>query len=339
MHKYDESALAAVGISWTVLRTGSQDTEGLGIPTKPTAVVTSLGPVRLALGDNGEPRVLLPLQVRELLPAFDTANALFIHTSTFTCGGKVCRFLDLTCLSRELEPVFGEVVEEMLARIMGGAGCVAAAQSTINDFRSLLMAPSGNGVDVTVVAGFVGELLVLTRLLERNPDAWLAWRGPKGDRHDFRNSNDSLEVKAVMRSGAATLRINGLEQLEAPSGGCLHLLKFVIEPVTGGVLTVSGLAHRALKMASNPVQLRELICAAGCEDIDSARWNRHSFRLDSEVLFRVEDGFPRMTSSMLADGMVSAGVSDVSYLVDLSLAEPKRVTAETYSMVMERIAK
>lgn len=335
----NESAAATAKETWTVLRMGGYDSGGLEIPTISTGISTPAGPVRLALGPNGEPRVLLPLKDREA-PATPTALAsIAIGISALTHNGRPSRFLDLTCLSHDLETVFGEVVDEMLARITAGASCVSAANSTIEDFRSLLMRTSGREVEVTTVAGLIGELLILNRLLDRASSSWRAWRGPTGDRHDFRTGSTSLEVKTTLRSSTPVITIHGLEQLEPPSGGSLHLIRLVLEPVNGGILSISSLARGALNKADDPERLRGLISAIGCDDFDAPDWNHHSFRLESETVYEVRPGFPRLTSSMLTTRTVPAGVSGVSYQIDLSLATPFILSPDAFSKIEQELSE
>ena len=256
--------------------------------------------------------------------------------SSFSHKGQPLRFLDLICLQAELETVFEEVVDQVLARIDGGTNSAEAAKSTIEDFRALLSRATtdlGKGK----VAGLIAELLVLNRLLDRSPAAWNAWTGPMGDRHDFRVGGTSLEVKASLRSGASSVTINGLEQLEVPSGGTLHLLRIVLEPVSGGMLTVSTLARSALLKADEPSRLGALLAAIGCRDADAEEWNRQSFRRESERLYKIRDGFPRMTRTMLRETAVPGGVHDVAYKIDLSRAEKFLCDAKMYRVLEAKL--
>ena len=223
----------------------------------PTDVSAAAGPVRLAVGANGEPRLLLPLTSRETPASVDAGNALSVSVSSFSYKGTRLRFLDLVCVREDLETVFAEVVDEILARIGGGDG-------TIRDFRSLLTRARTKDVRIGRVAGLVAELLVLNRLLDRSPSAWRAWRGPEGDRHDFRVGDTSLEVKASLRAGTSGVTINGLDQLEAPTGGTLYLLHIVLEPVTGGILSLGSLAQSAMSKVPEPARIETLLAAAGC---------------------------------------------------------------------------
>lgn len=318
---------------WAVLRSGGHTDSDFQIRTIPTDVVTLAGNVRLALGPNEEPRVLLPLGDRETISRSGAADALALTVSCFTHKGRSARFIDLVCLSRNLETVFGEVVDEILARVAASTDCVSAVESTIADFRSLLMQSSSREVAPTIVVGLIGELLFLNRLLDISASGWRAWSGPSGDRHDFRRGSTSLEIKSTVRAGKPTIVINGLEQLEIPDDGSLHILRLVLEPVLGGNLSISGLATSALRKADKPERLQKLLAAIGCEDFDKPRWNCHSFRIQSEFLYEVRDGFPRLTSSMLLAGVAHAGLSAITYSIDLSFASQFLAPENAYKMI------
>ena len=326
----------AVG-NWGLLRAGVQYGGGLEIATIPTDVSTDAGPVRLAIGPNDEPRVLLPLAARESPSTIHGGSALSISVSSFNHKGRTLRFLDLLCLSAELETVFGEVVDEMLVRVARGGSCVDAARSTIEDFRSLLIRASARGLDKGKVAGLIAELLVLNRLLDRSPSAWRTWSGPTGHRHDFRTGDTSLEVKASLRPDTSSITINGLEQLDVPTGGTLHLLRVILEPVNGGMLSISSLARSAMSKADEPEKISELLAAVGCGNVDSADWNQHRFRTESEYLYEIQPGFPRLTISMLAAGIAPRGVHEVTYEIDLSVADAFLCDSTVYATLEEKL--
>ena len=323
--------------NWELLRAGGHSGGGLEIPTVPTDVSTVTGPVRLAVGAKGEPRLLLPLARRETPTLVDTGNALSVSVSLLSYKGTRLRFLDLICVREELETVFGEVVDEILARIGSGESCADAAKSTIEDFRALLMRTHTTDVGTGRVAGLVAELLVLDRLLDRSPLAWKAWRGPVGDRHDFRVGDTSLEVKASLHSATSGVTINGLGQLDAPTGGTLHLLRFVLEPAAGGILSLANLAKSAMSKADRPTRIQALLAAVGCTDAIAEAWNRHSFRLESEHLYEIRPGFPKLTRTMLKDGFLPHGVHDVTYTIDLSVAGGFRCQTAEYRDLEARL--
>ena len=305
---------------WSLLRGGGLQASGLEIPTVPTEVISPAGQVRLALGEGGEARLLLPLQDQERLERLFDAPSLRIVVSIFRAHAAAIRFLDLTCLSRDLETVFAEVADEILARVLAGEDCLAAAQSTIQDFRTLLLRSARTVVPRSVVVGLVGELLVLNRLLDRSSRAWRTWRGPDGERHDFRGGCSSLEVKATTRAGNSLIRVNSMEQMEPPSGGSLHLLHVTIEQAAAGLLTVSALGRAAIDKADKPDAVQSLISAVGCDNVEAADWNEMAFRHEREQLFEVHDGFPRLVPAMLVEGVLPLGLQGLTYEIDLAAA-------------------
>ena len=152
--------------------------------------------------------------------------------------------------------MFEDVTDEILARIADGDGSVNAARSAVDDFRTLLVRPPSARFPISRIAGLVGELIFLDRLLDKSPRAWRCWRGPTGDRHDFRHGNSSLEVKTSLRAGNNLIVVHGLEQMEPPAGGYLYMVHFVLEAVAGGMFTVSALGHSVLKNPITPYELK-----------------------------------------------------------------------------------
>jgi len=318
---------------WAMLRISDSPADSFGIRTMPLSVRSSAGRLRLALGPSGEPRILLPLARREVASSVSVPSSISLTESHFFLEGRSVSFADMTCLSETLGSVFGEFVDEIIARVERGDSCLQAIESTIIDFRSLLSQVDELEVDPKAVVGLVGELLVLNRLLDQSSSGWKAWRGPSGDRHDFRNSAISLEVKSTDQVGKSDIIINGLEQLEAPSRGALYLLKMEFEAVPGGVLSIAGLAGSALGKADDPIGLRKVLCSIGCDDFQNVRWNARSFRLNAESLYEVRDGFPKLTSAMLRGGVKPAGLFSVKYSVDLSFATDFLQSDEAYRAI------
>jgi hypothetical protein len=321
--------------AWVVLRSGGREPSGIEIPTKPSGVTSAHGPIRMALGSSGEARLLLPLGGAESSKGIVGAPSLSIETSIYKESGVPRRFLDLTCLSGELETVFAEVAEQILSRVEAGSSCLDATRSTIEEFRALLIRPPGTEVTLQMVAGLVGELLVLKRLLDRSAEAWRSWRGPAGDRHDFAKASTALEVKVTLRKGKTEVSINGLEQLAEPAGGRLFLQHFELEVAAAGLLSVSSLGRAAIENSSNPDEVRKLLSALGCLDVDDEAWNRSSFRLENEALYAVVEGFPRIVSASFPGSGLPAGLSKVCYVTDLAEAASFRVQPAEVAAVEE----
>lgn len=311
---------------WSMLRRGGHASSELGIPSVDTGIETGFGSVRLALGNAGELRVLLPIRHSERIAQVPSSPSLGIGIATYSLNGVSVRYLDIVCLAAGLDGVFADVSAEMMNRIRAGLSPVDACASTLDDFRLLLADPT-SGVTIQEVRGLVGELLMLRRMLRLDARAWQLWRGPMMERHDFRAGRLALEVKSSARVTGLSVQISAIDQLLAPTGGVLHLALYQLEQSTGGDLSVSTLAAEAMSMASDSLEVRTLLAAVGCDDPNTPVWNRANFRLEGEHHYVVGDDFPRIIPASFATGALPTGVTSLSYSIDLVAAESSCLAA------------
>lgn len=307
---------------WHRLLQGKHEAAGLEIPSIETGVGTGFGNIRLALGTSGEPRLLLPIRQNETVPEIASTDAIRIATATYTLGGSPTRYLDVTCTAEALHPVFAEVGDEIIRRVAAGHTSIAACRSTIEDFRSLLVRESG-ALTSEKVRGLIGELLVMVDLLEIEADAAKLWRGPLGERHDFRGASIALEVKTRARAAGA-ITISSLDQLQEPQGGELGLAVLHLQTAPGGRHTVGSLANRAFALSSDPEMIGKLLASLGCTNPNAETWNAEACELDGVEYFQVVGDFPRVVPGSFAAG-VPAGVETLSYTIDLAAAGAHRI--------------
>lgn len=322
-------------IAWERLRGSTNDDESSGLPSLELPVATHAGQIRLSMGPGGEARILIPILSGEAFPNIGDGPSLLLKDSVLLIRGVPVRFIDITCRHSELEQVFREVVTEILGRIGAGEVPGAAVEGAVNDFRSLLRA---RRQDITVesVIGLLGELVILNQLLDENPDGWKMWNGPRRGRHDFRAGPQAIEVKTSLRAQQRVVEITSLDQLAEPNGGLLHLACFFIEHDPHGELHVPELAKQAISKASDTTALRALLSACGYDPDDSKSWSEFRFTLLSFEMYRVVDGFPRLTPKNFREAVLPPGVSHFRYRIDLSAATDFRLeSAAAVSVVKE----
>ncbi|TVR04916.1 MAG: PD-(D/E)XK motif protein [Deltaproteobacteria bacterium] len=305
---------------WTLLRASPSESGPLELPSIATNVRVGGEHVRMALGSHGEPRVLLPLDPKRTPRRLDAGAAIDWHVRKLGSRTKGTLFLDLGCKSPALEEVFAELVQSIVRRVGSGLDSVDATTAVLREFRELLVPKPQEAVDRTTIAGLLGELLVLKQLLRISADGWRSWLGADGDRHDFVNAANALEVKASTRSSTSHVQIHGIEQLEPPRDGTLHLLHVRLDADPAGPVALAALVDEVLALASDPGAIRNALNTQGCTDPHDVNWNRHRFRLHSWNLYAVNEGFPRLAPSILASRACPPGVSAVSYRLDLALA-------------------
>jgi hypothetical protein len=239
-------------------------------------------------------------------------------------------------LAARLEGVFAQLVEEVLRRLQSGEPTAPAVVGTVDEFRELLGRPIA-AITMERLVGLLGELQVLNELLAVSPTAWRSWTGPSAGRHDFRAGPLAIECKTSRRSQGTQVKISAIDQLEAPPGGELILRTIVVEPDVGGKLSVGQLANDAIAAASDPSGLRLLLELAGWSSV-ATEWATMRFSVHHSLWHRIGDGFPRLVKSSLVGGTLAAGVSGVSYAIQLDQADAFCLNAEEADAVVRTIA-
>ena len=323
--------------SWLLLRQGGHESGSGGIPSLLSGVEADAGPVRLALGPRGEGRLLLPIGDSERVPRIPQTPTLRIVDESYLFDSRSWRFIDLTCLVTELDGVFGEVADEIMRRIENGHGALKACLTTLGEFRMLLV-PKSTGPGKHELVGLVGELILLDTLAGVEPDACRMWRGPLGERHDFRVGTIAVEVKTSSRAANEVLRVTSIDQLLEPAGGELALFRYTLEESTGGQIGVGSLFALLVGKVSDTIQLRDLLARLGCSDPESEDWNGSTFNLEETRAYRITDAFPRLVPSSLVDGSLATGVSCVEYDVDLSSARDALLDQDQRREFLERMS-
>ncbi len=324
--------------AWRRLRSGGEEAKGISIPTIASDVYTTEGAVRYALGLQGEARLLVPIGMHERLGDFADSPSLRVVGVTLEENQRPSRFIDLTCMVPELDSVFSEVAEELIKRINEGSPAQNAVRTTLQDFRALLLNPPSKKISESEIIGLVGELLVLCRLLSLDQSAASTWRGPTGERHDFRRGGHSIEVKATTRVSDLSVSISAIDQLDPPAGGSLTLSHLVLERDANGQHSVASLAEEAFSRSSEPELIAAALGNVGCLDSEAEVWNRLSFNEEAFSLYAVDEGFPRITAQSFRAGSLPEGIERVEYLVNLALATDFLIKDDAIEVRLRRVA-
>lgn len=325
--------------AWGQLR-GSLSQDGVHVVQSAiTEVNSGYGRVRYALGPNGEPRLLIPCDLRISRTAIDGTSNLRIKIEQYAIGGVSESFLDITCLNRQLESVFAELCNEIMQRIDDGHSPHEAASGAIQDFRKLLTG-SGKSPSRSALLGLLGELHVLRELARMSADAVECWMGPWERRHDYRAGRLALEVKVSGRTDQNRIAVHGSDQLLPPTDGELCLIHLRMDDSPGSEISLYSLYEEIVELtrhSNGKARLDEALARLGCPAADAPAWNEVSFALESVHAWRVLEGFPRLTSHEMPDGAFPAGVELVKYHVDLSAANEFSMSREELSNYMERL--
>jgi hypothetical protein len=168
--------------------------------------------------------------------------------------------------------------------------------------------------------GLFGELWFLDRWASF-PEAVNTWHGPEANRHDFSGQRLAVEVKTTASHAVGPPRhhIATLDQLDAPSDGPLFLFSLQAIPEAGAGNTLPALIerlHSRLSRRDLQAKLDQGLALAGWSPAVAAR-HQTTYRVAAERLYRVDDGFPRLTRTSFIGGLPT-GVDDVGYSLDLA---------------------
>lgn len=332
-----EGSIEQVSEGWQRLRSEAPATSDFEIPSLTIPVQTGFGKLRLASGPHGEARLLIPISEQSPMPDVPDLRALQMRVQRFTGSGGSTRFIDLICLERQLDTVFAELVQYVVGKVEAGSTGREACEDAILDFKALLDSVSEKTKDISVVRGLVGELMLLERLATISAAAVDLWRGPIGDRHDFRGGVIAIEAKASSRI-TNPIKVSSFEQMISPTDGELYLYNVVLEGAAGGSHSVQNLCDKIIKRSGDRKQLAAVLSKLGCEDFAAPEWNAHRFNLEAERAFRVAENFPRLLPEDFIDGFPTKGVSKLTYEIDLSCAREFELDPSEFGHVLKRIA-
>ncbi len=324
--------LKELRVCWTALASDSA-ADGRRISTVPLEERIAGAPILLGRDLDGGRHMLIPTP-EGAVSEDRSSDAVQIRELELGLEERA-RYTDVVCGEPGLVDVFDDLILAML-RGIGADDALAssAAAEILGRWRSLLRPPSPEPLNVNQMAGLVAELHTAIDILGRDParrvDVWL---GSTGARQDFRRGDRALEVKASLGHGGG-VEIHGLDQLEEPPGGSLHLLFMRLERVPDGQLSVMGLLEELRGLIGGFPALYERLTEAGWRPDATAE--RVTFELRERLLYAVEGGFPRLTQSMLPAAKAPTGVRNVRYEANLEGVTP--VSGEDVEVLLDAMA-
>lgn len=230
-------------------------------------------------------------------------------------------FLDLCCSDRTANEAFNLIAESLVEELAKHGGPVEAVRTTLARWRRFWANLPIEGLTPEEVRGLFGELwFLLVWLLPHGARAIEHWVGPAGARSDFQWPRLSVEVKTTISVRGHVHRINGIDQLDAPDDGALHVFSLRVreEPASTNSLTTL-VAQIEDRLAEDPEHLDLFdgrLAAVGYSPAHADRYRDLRFRVVDERLYRVAEDFPRLSVASLTHG-VPPGVERIEYEINL----------------------
>ena len=209
----------------------------------------------------------------------------------------------------------------------------------LSAWQQLLRRLEQRGLSREGQQGLWGELWVLRDVVAPAMGVELAvqgWRGPVGADQDFQVDTTCIEVKTSSANSLDQLSISSEVQLEAPQDVTLLLVGLSLDARPGHGQTLPEIVEEARARASDHGCLQLLdarLQLSGYDNGDSNLYADIGYTTRSVHAFRVAEGFPRIASSDLPDG-----IAHVRYHVALAACEPFRLDAGSPADLLRGLA-
>jgi len=227
--------------------------------------------------------------------------------------------VDATDMHYEAYSLLFSVTEAM----RGGANFASAANSAVTNLKSLLAARQR--LSESQQLGLVGELLVLTALLNRAPESEVLdwWLGPAAEQHDYAFADFDAEVKTTLSERRRHM-ISGTGQLRPNPGRPLWLVSIQLTRAGGGAghslaSLVAGLYDRLV----DRIGFAETLHGLGWRDEDADLYEASYILRSAPTAYEVDDNFPAVTDARLSAAVPRAElIADLSYRIDVTDLTP-----------------
>lgn len=307
-------------LAWSSLSVSEQTGDGWrSISVSPPGSATVLAGCRFP---DGAQAILIRFS-NASLPAtmrLPEGSGFLVERTSFE--GKVS-WISLTRRLSASESLFTSMAEDVVRSL---APCPAENESMalailLGRVRAWqeFMRKGGDPLSAEAETGLFGELLVLQRVLDEGVDAAVAceaWLGPLDGLRDFELGTGGIEVKSTLSSLGFRARVASLDQLDDTDRQPLFVAALRLRQTAAGRTLPDLVANTRDVIAGDAVAerlLAERLIASGYRDEHIANYSRR-FELQEMRVFRVGEGFPRLTPHT-----VPAGIKWASYEIDLDI--------------------
>jgi len=325
-------------LAWRVLETGGKVFAGQYRVIE-SGLVISQGPVLFAIDSQGVRLVLFPIEMDATVDEDRHSAGVQLHSRTLSDEGSEHRYVSLVCMKTRLTDVFTALVGDVLTRLSAHSERPdLICGEVLTEWRELLARELGRGLSYEARVGLFGELWTLRQLIQLTPTALRAWVGPDGARHDFMAADVSLETKTSAVRRGRFAGIHGVEQLQAFPDSRLYLVFIRVEHVPAGGQTISEIARDIVGLGADRLELFERLARLGCDGGQDDLPADDRFRVTEERFYAVEESFPRITTESFHHNHVPAGVTGLSYEIDLTNEPPYPLDRGEVSALQSRLA-
>jgi hypothetical protein len=284
-------------------------------------------PYDIFAGMDGSGFVMLAVGVSSRPPAIDADTGALDYFRQQRAGGRWLMALRLTVIG--LEQVFGRLCQDLV----DAAACVPTEAALISLFKERLIlwkrlfSQGTSGLlQKHQIKGLIAELLALETFIAEQPGTpgapVASWTGPSGSDQDFVFLDKAVEIKGVSPF-SDKVSIASAEQLDSSSPMELHVLVLrdaaPEEPGSVSLVTLTSRIEGVLATSPDALKaFRRKLLEAGY--VEHQYYQSACYTLTETRRYAVSNGFPRITRSMLSNG-----ISDLSYSILLTSIAPFQI--------------
>lgn len=244
------------------------------------------------------------------------ASAKIRSTTIKFKDGTVQKALVLTTTADDIKTPFATLCEALIEPGENGGQRILIEASPIlwwKDWKELL----GNRNIDERIYDVLGELCALKYSVQNGEEA--EWNGPDGASYDIETDTRFIEVKSSINREKREVIISSQFQL-FPPGKPLELILCRFEPVVFSGISIDSILYDFQMMGYNTELLNRKLEKRGFEHGMSAR--KKNFILHEMLLYKIDDSFPRITPESFIGGVMPAGITKITYTVELSGMSP-----------------
>ena len=303
-----------------------------------TDISVTAGRILLAIDNKSMRHLLVP--VNNISDIYEDRKSSGVHIIAHELIDNSTRylFMDVACRKSHLQEVFSTLIAEMLMELKDNPSKPSRTCLLILEhWRELLERGKTPLLSAERLAGIFAELLYVHEIVRLRPDALDFWVGPTGARHDLSGEKISIEVKSTLARHGRLFEVHGHDQLEAQPDGELYLAAVKLEGVTSGGESVPDLLRIISECGADYHRLCNLLYKVGYDINDNDSYNQIRFLVRENILYPVDDDFPKITSASFKSETLPEGITRLDYQIDLTGQPPYPVSDDEKNSVLLKL--